>query len=60
MSPCPASCGFSVDVALPALAADELHVFVFGPGTGELVAVRAPPEDWLIGRADSGGNASVC
>lgn len=35
-------------MALPALAADELHVFVFGPGTGELVAVRAPPNDWLI------------
>lgn len=35
-------------MALPALAADELHVFVFGPGTGELVAVRAPPDDWLI------------
>ena len=35
-------------MALPALAADALHVFVFGPGTGELVAVRAPPNDWLI------------
>ncbi len=35
-------------MALPALAADELHVFVFGPGTGELVAVRAPPDDWLV------------
>jgi hypothetical protein len=35
-------------VALPALAADQLHVLVFGPGTGELVAVRAPPGDWLI------------
>jgi beta-lactamase superfamily II metal-dependent hydrolase len=35
-------------VVLPALAADELHVLVFGPGTGELVAVRAPPDDWLI------------
>jgi hypothetical protein len=35
-------------VALPALAADDLHVLVFGPGTGELVAVRAPPNDWLI------------
>lgn len=34
-------------MALPALA-DALHVFVFGPGTGELVAVRAPPNDWLI------------
>jgi beta-lactamase superfamily II metal-dependent hydrolase len=34
-------------VALPPLA-DALHVFVFGPGTGELVAVRAPPNDWLI------------
>ena len=33
---------------LPALAVDDLHVFVFGPGTGELVAVRAPPDDWLI------------
>jgi glyoxylase-like metal-dependent hydrolase (beta-lactamase superfamily II) len=35
-------------VALPALAVDELHILVFGPGTGELVAVRAPPDDWLI------------
>lgn len=35
-------------MALPALAADALHIFVFGPGTGELVAVRAPPDDWLI------------
>jgi hypothetical protein len=34
-------------VALPELG-DELTVFVFGPGTGELVAVRAPPDDWLI------------
>ena len=34
-------------MALPALA-DALYVFVFGPGTGELVAVRAPPDDWLI------------
>lgn len=35
-------------MALPALPADQLHVLVFGPGTGELVAVRAPPDDWLI------------
>lgn len=35
-------------MALPSLAAHELHVLVFGPGTGELVAVRAPPDDWLI------------
>ena len=34
-------------MALPPLA-DALYVFVFGPGTGELVAVRAPPNDWLI------------
>jgi len=35
-------------VALPELASDSLHILVFGPGTGELVAVRAPPNDWMI------------
>lgn len=33
---------------LPPLAADALHVAVFGPGVGELVAVRAPPGQWLV------------
>lgn len=33
---------------LPDLPADQLHVAVFGPGVGELVAVRAPPGHWLI------------
>jgi len=33
---------------LPDLSPDSLYVFTFGPGTGELVAVRAPPDDWLI------------
>lgn len=35
-------------MALPALAPDSLHILVFGPGTGELVAVRAPPNDWIV------------
>jgi hypothetical protein len=35
-------------VPLPVLADDALHVVVFGPGVGELVAVRAPPGRWLI------------
>lgn len=35
-------------MALPALAADDLQIFVFGPGTGELVAVRAPKDRWLL------------
>lgn len=33
---------------MPALSPDRLQVFVFGPGTGELVAVRAPPDAWLV------------
>jgi hypothetical protein len=33
---------------LPALAPDRLQVLVFGPGTGELVVVRAPPNDWMV------------
>lgn len=33
---------------LPTLADDALHVAVFGPGIGELIAVRAPPGRWLI------------
>lgn len=33
---------------LPTLADDALHVAVFGPGVGELVAVRAPPGHWLV------------
>jgi hypothetical protein len=35
-------------VDLPAIQPDALQVFLFGPGTGELVAVRAPPGEWLI------------
>jgi beta-lactamase superfamily II metal-dependent hydrolase len=30
------------------LAADELHVVVFGPGYGESVAVHVPPGEWLV------------
>ena len=33
---------------LPELRADALTVFVFGPGTGEFVAVRSPPDHWLL------------
>ncbi len=33
---------------LPTLASDALHVAVFGPGVGELVAVRAPPGRWML------------
>lgn len=33
---------------LPLLAPDRLQLLVFGPGTGELVLVRAPPGDWLV------------
>lgn len=37
-----------MSVDLPALAPDRLQVLVFGPGTGELVVVRAPPNDWMV------------
>lgn len=33
---------------LPALEPDELALFVFGPGVGELVLLRAPPGVWLV------------
>ena len=26
----------------------RLYVFVFGPGYGESVAVRVPPDEWLV------------
>lgn len=35
-------------MSLPDLRADALQLFVFGPGYGELVAIRAPPNHWLI------------
>ncbi len=35
-------------MSLPVLEDDRLHVLVFGPGTGELVAVRAPPGAWML------------
>lgn len=33
---------------LPRLEPEALQLFVFGPGTGELVIVRAPPDNWLV------------
>ncbi|MCK8499896.1 hypothetical protein [Myxococcus fulvus] len=33
---------------LPALDTNALQLFVFGPGMGELVAIRAPPNHWLV------------
>lgn len=33
---------------LAALADDELHLIVFGPGYGESIAVRVPPGEWLV------------
>lgn len=33
---------------LPELTEDVLALFVFGPGTGELVVVHAPPGEWLV------------
>jgi beta-lactamase superfamily II metal-dependent hydrolase len=33
---------------LPDLDRDHLAVLVFGPGTGELVLVRAPPGAWMV------------
>ena len=26
----------------------RLYIFVFGPGYGESVAVRVPPDEWLV------------
>lgn len=34
--------------ALPRLPADGLSLVVFGPGFGESIVVRAPPDDWLV------------
>lgn len=42
---------------LPELAADALHLFVFGPGTGELIVVCAPPGRWLV--VDGCGHAGT-
>src|SRR5436190_4776932 len=34
---------------MPASLDDErIYVFIFGPGLGESVAVRVPPNDWLV------------
>lgn len=33
---------------LPDLAPDHLAIFAFGPGIGELVLVRVPPDLWLV------------
>ncbi len=33
---------------LPELRPDELAVFVFGPGYGELILVRVPPDVWMV------------
>lgn len=33
---------------LPALEPDHLIVLVFGPGTGELILVRVPPDAWMV------------
>lgn len=35
-------------VDLPPPRSDALQVFVFGPGTGELIALRVPTGEWLI------------
>jgi hypothetical protein len=35
-------------VPLPSLRPDRLTVFVFGPGTGELVAAHVPPGVWMF------------
>lgn len=35
-------------MGLPDLPSDALAVFVFGPGSGELVAVRVPSAGWII------------
>ncbi len=42
---------------LPDLDPDSLHLFIFGPGTGELVAVCAPPGRWLV--VDGCGHGGV-
>jgi hypothetical protein len=39
---------FAVPPTLPQLEPDRLQLLVFGPGTGELILVRAPPGDWLV------------
>ncbi len=35
-------------MSLPVLEGDALQVFVFGPGVGELVVVRTPPDEWMV------------
>jgi beta-lactamase superfamily II metal-dependent hydrolase len=35
-------------VPLPELPPDELAVLVFGPGYGELILVRVPPDVWMV------------
>lgn len=35
-------------MSLPALHADRLTLFVFGPGVGELVALHVPPGVWIL------------
>lgn len=35
-------------MALPVLELDHLAVFVFGPGLGELILVRVPPDLWMV------------
>ncbi|HSN98044.1 MAG TPA: hypothetical protein VLS89_07085 [Candidatus Nanopelagicales bacterium] len=46
-------------MALPVLEPDHLAVFVFGPGLGELILARVPPDTWLVvdGCASQGGYA---
>lgn len=33
---------------LPELPPDQLAIFVFGPGYGELILVRVPPDVWMV------------
>jgi hypothetical protein len=30
------------------LAPDRLHLFVIGPGFGESIVIRVPPDHWLV------------
>jgi hypothetical protein len=43
-------------MTLPTPSPAQLTIFVFGPGTGELIAVRSPENQWLI--VDGCGPAS--
>src|SRR6266478_4907602 len=39
----------SIQAGLPdALDAERLYLFVVGPGVGESILVRAPPNNWLV------------